>query len=117
MKHDRRLIRIPCLAYLAQDARLLFGVGAVSTESPGPDVPIIHERRAVSDRRHHDHGGYPGFDRRIRGDQRKCRGRLDLLSDVEWKTLLEMPNLLELSVSVPVDLQMHFDDLKRREGK
>jgi hypothetical protein len=80
-------------------------------------MPILHERRHGVDRRCRDHGGYPGFDRRVRVDQRKRRSRLDLLSDAEWTRYLEMPNLLEMPVSMTADQQMHFHDIRRRESR
>lgn len=80
-------------------------------------MPILHNRRTGGDRRRHDHGGYQGFDRRVRGDQRTRRSRLDLLSDAEWQRYLEMPNLLELPVTVHDDPQSHFGWIKQRESK
>jgi hypothetical protein len=80
-------------------------------------VPILHNRRTGGDRRRRDQGGYNGFDRRVRGDQRKRRSRLDVLSDAEWLRYLEMPNLLDLPVTVRDDPQGYFGLLKQRESK
>jgi hypothetical protein len=79
-------------------------------------VPILHNRRTRGDLRRYDHGVYQGFDRRIHGDQRKRRSRLDQLSDAEWQRYLEIPNLLEMPVSMSADQRTHFHDIRRHKS-